>query len=108
MGKAESWVMVRFGYVETLGTIARKHGRESPAADRFEAEWATIETLEVTDRTAGLAVDLMVEQRLRSLDALHLSAALSFASGPMGFATWDWRLWQAAERCGFEMLPERL
>jgi predicted nucleic acid-binding protein len=54
-----------------------------------------------------LAADLALEDGLRALDSVHLASALT-AGSDATLATWDERLWAAARRRGFELLPERL
>jgi predicted nucleic acid-binding protein len=45
---------------------------------------------------------------LRSLDSLHLAAALLADPGDLTLATWDRRLWTAAHRLGLSLVPKRL
>jgi predicted nucleic acid-binding protein len=45
---------------------------------------------------------------LRSLDALHLAAALTLATSELTFATWDARLHRAAREHGLRTLPAKL
>lgn len=108
MQTADAWAVSEVGYVESLGTIGRKYGSESEPADVFRSEWSIVDAVALTDPTANLAAELMVTDGLRSLDAIHLASALSVGFDVTRFATWDKRLWQAAEQRGFQMLPAEL
>ncbi len=59
---------------------------------------------ELTERAAELAIS----SGLRSLDALHLAAALTFPRDELTFATWDARLHRAAREHGLRTLPAAL
>ena len=48
---------------------------------------------------------LAVERELRSLDALHLAAALLLPRNDLVLATWDRRLHAAARAEGLAVLP---
>jgi predicted nucleic acid-binding protein len=57
---------------------------------------------------ASDAAQLAVEHGLRSLDALHLGAALALPQDELLLATWDKRLHAAAMSEGIPRLPEIL
>jgi uncharacterized protein len=91
----------------------RKHQNELDAAEIHEAEslfamisenWRSLaQTADVIDR----AVDLLSRHRLRTLDALQLATALTFAGDDrsLPFVTLDSRLSTAARAEGFATLP---
>jgi len=54
------------------------------------------------------AAALTIDRELRSLDSLHLAAALVPPADDLVFATWDRRLHAAAGVEGLARLPERL
>lgn len=56
---------------------------------------------------AERAAELTLAADLRSLDALHLAAALLLPEG-VTLATWDIRLHRAAHRTGITTLPPEL
>ncbi len=106
MREARAWVSCRLGYVETarvVGRIAAHDGFEE-----FRADWPSFSVIELDLRLAEDAAELAIATGLRSLDAIHLAAALSLAVRDLTFATWDVRLHQAARERGLTLLPESL
>lgn len=106
MGSAESWVICRVGYVETVRALGLAAGKR--AVKRFNADWPSFEVVEIDTSLAEHAAELASKEELRSLDALHLAAALLVTSGDLTFATWDVRLHRAAERQGLSVFPAEL
>ena len=81
------------------------------ARDRFESEWRDWVRLAVPEALAARAGDLAWSHALRGYDALHLSAARTWADlmdEPVTFATFDRSLWTAADREGLTAWPEDL
>lgn len=64
--------------------------------------------VEIDERLVEHAAELALDLELRSLDALHLAAALLLPSDGLVFATWDRRLHMAAGTSGLEVLPATL
>jgi len=64
--------------------------------------------IEVDQRSVEEAAALAIDQKLRSLDALHLAAALVLPHDDLLFATWDRRLHIAAGAEGLGLIPETL
>jgi predicted nucleic acid-binding protein len=61
-----------------------------------------------TQALSRAAAEMAQAYRLRARDAIHLASAHLVAAGePAGatFACWDARLWDAASRVGFRMVP---
>jgi predicted nucleic acid-binding protein len=106
MGAAEAWAICRVGYVETARAVGLAAGK--PAVRRFIADWPSFEVVEVNASLAERATELTFAGELRSLDALHLAAALLIASEGMTFATWDVRLHLAAQSQGLAVFPTKL
>lgn len=106
MQTAEGWFMCRVGYVETLRAVGLAAGRA--AASRVREEWASIGVVEVDHALAEQAAALALRHELRSLDALHLAAALLLPREDLVLATWDRRLHAAAFALGVRMLPESM
>lgn len=106
MGAAEGWAICRVGYVETARAVGLAAGK--PAVRRLIADWTSFEVIEVDASLAEHAADLTATEELRSLDALHLAAALLVASEGMTFATWDVRLHRAAQSQGLATFPAEL
>jgi len=102
MGAAEGWSICRVGYVETARAVYLAAGK--PAVRRFEADWPSFEVVEVDASLAEHAAELASTEELRSLDALHLAAALLIAA-ELTVATWDMRLHRAAQNQGLGVFP---
>ncbi|MGN6254936.1 MAG: type II toxin-antitoxin system VapC family toxin [Solirubrobacterales bacterium] len=106
MGAAEGWAICRVGHVETARAIRLAAGKN--AVTRFMADWPSFEVVEVDSSLAEHAAELTFTEDLRSLDALHLAAALLISSGGMTFATWNVRLHRAAAGQGLAVFPADL
>ena len=106
MDRAEGWFICRVGFVETVRAVGLSAGRA--AAKTVREEWPMFAVIEVDQRLVEEAAALAIDQKLRSLDALHLAAALVLPHDDLLFATWDRRLHVAAGSEGLDVLPERL
>lgn len=106
MGHADGWFMCRVGYVETVravGLAAR------PSAVRaLQREWAAFGVIEVDQELVASAAQLALHHELRSLDALHLAAALVLPREELIVAVWDRRLHAAARAEGLGLCPMTL
>lgn len=90
--------------METLRALALATGPTAPPVDRFRDEWSDINVIEVDAALVERAAELAIEGPLRSLDALHLAAALAVAGDDLVLATWDRRLAAAASGNGVAVL----
>ncbi len=106
MDRADGWFVCRVGFVETARAIGLSAGHSPVRA--FEREWPAFGVIEVDQELVEHASQLAVSRELRSLDALHLAAALLLADGDLGLATWDRRLHHAASAEGLTVIPEDL
>jgi len=106
MADADGWLMCRVGFVETVRAVALAAGARAAAVVR--REWPSFAVVEVDHALAERAAELALTDGLRSLDALHLAAALLLAPGTVTLATWDERLHRAARRHRLPVLPERI
>jgi predicted nucleic acid-binding protein len=106
MGEAEGWYMCRVGFVETVRAVGLVAGARAIKA--VEDEWAAFGVVEVDQSLVEHAASLALQRDLRSLDSLHLAAALVLPADGLLFATWDRRLHTAAGAEGLELLPETL
>lgn len=102
MNMADACSICRIGFVETVRAVAR--GGEPEDVDRAERDWASFRVVEVDRVVTERAARLSVETGLRTLDAMHLAAALSLTAG-VTFATWDARLHRAARERGLRTMP---
>jgi uncharacterized protein len=106
MGAAEGWTICRVGYVETARAVGLTAGK--PAVRRLNADWPSFQVVEVDASLAEHAAELTSAEDLRSLDALHLAAALLISSAELTVATWDVRLHRAAQSQGLAVFPAEL
>jgi len=106
MNSAEGWFMCRIGFVETVRAVGESAGRA--AAKTVREEWPAFGLIEVDQRLAEEAAELAIDRGLRSLDALHLAAALTLPREDLLLATWDRRLHTAAGAEGLGLIPETL
>jgi uncharacterized protein len=81
-------------------------GRRS--SKKAEVDWLSFDLVEVDTALAEHAAQLALGAELRSLDALHLAAALLLAPEDLTLATWDLRLHQAARDQGLVTFPAAL
>jgi predicted nucleic acid-binding protein len=106
MARADGWFMCRVGFVETVRAVSLSAGQT--AAMTVRAEWTAFGVIEVDQRLAEDAAELAIARELRSLDALHLAAALMLPQDDLLLATWDRRLHTAASAEGLALIPETL
>jgi uncharacterized protein len=106
MNSADTCSICRIGFVETVRAVAR--GGEPQGVARAERDWDGFHVIEADRTVTEHAARLSVETGLRTLDALHLAAALTLPTESVTFATWDVRLHRAARDHGLRTLPSTL
>jgi len=106
MADAEGWYVCRVGFVETVRAVGLAAGARAIRA--VSDEWPAFGVVEVDQPLVEHAAALAVDRDLRSLDSLHLAAALVLPGDDLVFATWDRRLHVAAGAEGLNRLPGRL
>ncbi len=106
MRRADRWSTCRVGYVETMLAVQRSAGWDATRA--VEDDWPEVIVVEVDQTLVEDAVRLALAHDLRSLDAMHLAAALTLPPDNLVFASWDRRLHVAAVAAGLEVLPREL
>lgn len=106
MARASAYKMCRIGFVETVRAVAREGEPED--VDKMERDWTRVDVIEVDMALAEHAAKLAVHHRLRTLDALHLAAALAVTDDDPTFVTWDVALHRAACEQGLRTLPATL
>lgn len=106
MEDAEGWYISRAGFVETVRAVGLVTGGR--ATKSVKDEWGAFGVVEVDQSLVEHAAALALDRDLRSLDSLHLAAALVLPGEDLVFATWDRRLHTAAGAEGLELLPEAL
>lgn len=98
--------MCRVGFVETVRAVGLASG--TAAVQVFTREWPAFAIIESDQQLVEDAAALAVARDLRTLDSLHLAAALVLPRDELIFATWDRRLHMAAIAEGLEPLPNIL
>jgi uncharacterized protein len=106
MDGADGWFICRVGFVEAARALGLSGGRAAVRA--FREEWPAFGVIEVDQDLVERASKLAVDHELRSLDALHLAAALVLPRDGRVLATWDRRLHAAGEAEGLDLLPVSL
>ena len=77
----------------------------------FQAQWADLITVDVTEAVVAQADSLAWEHGLRGYDAVHLASALLWQNGlseTVTLATFDKQLWAATKLVGLEVWPGAL
>jgi predicted nucleic acid-binding protein len=106
MARAEGWFMCRVGFLETARAVGL--AGSAAAANAVRAEWSAFGVIEVDQQLVEQAVGLAFSHELRSLDALHLAAALLLPRDDLTLTTWDRRLHTAALASGLTVVPALL
>jgi predicted nucleic acid-binding protein len=106
MAEAEGWYICRVGFVETVRGVGLAAGPRATKAVRDE--WPAFGVVEIDQQLVEHAAALALDRDLRSLDALHLAAALVLPGEDLAFATWDRRLHVAAGAEGLGLIPDTL
>lgn len=106
MGTESRMSTARHAFVESGRAIGRALGEDDHALGEFRALWEEMEVVEITQLLCERALDLALDHSLRTLDAIHLAAAVRLDAPDLAFATWDRDLWRAAQAEGFNVLPE--
>lgn len=106
MQEADGWFICRIGFVETVRAVGLTAGEATTRVVR--EEWASFGVVEADQALVESAASLALGHDLRSLDALHLAAALLLPRSQLLLATWDRRLHVAARSEGLAVLPEAL
>ncbi len=103
---AGKWSSCRHGFVEAVRAVGLKAGELG--ARRVRNDWLACNVIELDHRLAESAAQLAVSTGLRTLDAMHLAAALTLPAESVIFATWDRRLHRIAREHGLRTLPAAL
>jgi predicted nucleic acid-binding protein len=106
MDGADGWFICRVAFVETTRAVSLVAGQA--AAKAIREEWPAFGIIEVDQDLVEHASALAMNLELRSLDALHLAAALVLPRRDLVMATWDRRLHAAAQAEGLGLLPTSL
>jgi len=92
-----------------LGVLTQANALVS--LQNFRKDWPTLARLQVTEMVIARADALAWELGLRGYDAVHLAAASLWQEAigePITMATFDRRLWAAADQAGLVPYPSNL
>ena len=106
MARADGWYICRTGFVETVRAVGLAAG--ATATRSVRNEWPAFAIVEVDQSLVEHAAALALNRDLRSLDSLHLAAALLLPREDLALATWDRRLRLAARAEGLPLIPHAL
>lgn len=106
MEEVARWSSCRHGFVETARAVGLKAG--GLGVMRVRDDWPHCHVVELNHKLAEQAAQLALSRGLRTLDALHLAAALTLPTESVIFATWDVRLHRAARTEGLRTFPTAL
>lgn len=95
---------------EARGHIRSDSDRKT-AFRSFRENWCDMIRINLTDEIFKKACHVIQRHRLRTMDALHLAAALVLrkeSEAQVTMATFDKELWKAARKDGLDCWPEDL
>ena len=96
---------------KAVRTEALTHEAAASVLQVFRSEWPTLVRVQATEVLVARVDVLAWELGLRGYDAVHLASALSWQEGlgvPVTMATFNRRLWEAAEQRGLSPFPNWL
>lgn len=92
-----------------IGLFGAENARKARQA--FVAEWTDIARIPVTESLISRAETLAWEHALRGYDAVQLASALMWQEAvgvSIMLATFDRRLWEASQKAGVRVWPDKL
>lgn len=100
------WITARHTWVEVLRNLHRPlTGSERARIEAiFRSDWSRMAVVELDKETCESAADLAKAHAVRTLDALHLAAALRVGAAAFPFVTYDLRQAAAARKLGLVVL----
>jgi uncharacterized protein len=101
-----AWFSGRHTYMEMRRNLARAVTGDElvKTRDVFESDWRRTTVVELDEITCRLAADIGEQTGLRSLDSLHIGAAVRVGVDVLSFLTFDLRQAQVARQMGFVVL----
>lgn len=101
------WVTARHTQVEMRRNLTRllvAHGARTAALGAFAQDWRRCAVVELDEVTCESAAAIAESTGARTLDALHLAAAVRVGGAGLSFLTFDVRQAQAARSLGLVVL----
>jgi predicted nucleic acid-binding protein len=106
MARADGWFICRVGFLETARAVGLAAGNAT--IRNVPAEWLAFAVVELHQQLVDDGTDLALRHELRSLDSLHLAAALTLPREDLTFVGWDPRLRAAARAEGLRLVPDEV
>jgi uncharacterized protein len=100
------WVTARHTAIEVRRNLTRLlDGSDlERARSSFHADWHRSHVVALDEATCNLATDITEATGARTLDALHLAAAIRVGTAGLSFLTFDIRQAQAARALGLTVV----
>jgi uncharacterized protein len=100
-----AWLTAGHTLIEVRRNLARRlrGAALKQAQSQFVTDWARIEVLDLDEQTRAAAAKIAERTGARTLDALHLGAAMRVEKLGLIFFTFDRRQAQAARSLGFRV-----
>ncbi|MBN1962676.1 MAG: type II toxin-antitoxin system VapC family toxin [Deltaproteobacteria bacterium] len=100
------WISARHTSVEIRRNLSRLLEGEAlaQAHEQFTTDWQNINVIELDELTCEIAAEIAEATLARSLDALHLAAAIRVGKDSLRFLTYDIRQAQTARLLGFNIV----
>lgn len=99
------WVTAQHTMVEVRRTLASRFADDSSggtrALDAFAVDWSGLHVVALDEDTCSRAADLAETTGARTLDALHLAAAMRAGAPALRVVTFDVRMAQAVRSLGW-------
>lgn len=99
------WVTAEHTMVEVRRTLSVRFAGDSSAAARarevFEADWSALHVVALDGETCSRAAELAETTGARTLDVLHLAAAMRAGAPALRVVTFDVRMAQAVRSLGW-------
>jgi len=96
-------------FARGMGEGRLTSGQASAASKTLDERWQDLLVVELDEALSRTAADLAQAHRLRAGDAIHLASAHAVAAEAPArttLASWDAKLWDAATRVGFGVVPQ--
>jgi predicted nucleic acid-binding protein len=107
MDDDSDWAASELARLETRVAICRQGsegGTDSEAQQRLAQDWDRFLSVPIDTACLASAQDIGCDHRVRTLDAIHLAAAMRMP-GDVAFLSFDQRQVEAALKLGLQVLP---
>ncbi len=101
-----TWITARHTWVEVMRNLPRLLDRPELRRQEkeFRSDWRSMSVIDLDQQTCERAAEIARTHTVRTLDALHLAAAVRAGGASLPFVTYDLRQAQAARALGLTVL----